>query len=446
MFNKIKWIKKFSLFVLLGCFFNNFIYDNNFFVLQKKQTKNNNYHLLSDTQIMGEITVNVEGSKIVGYVEGQGSLSVSSTITEISSSSFNKNTNISLLDLSQATSLLSIVYYAFNSCENLIGDLIIPKNLKIIGTNAFCSTKINKLDLSNALSLERIENSAFYKSDLSNDLLIPENLKYIGYRSFSGANITSINLSKNHSLETIGSHAFSNCLNLLGNLVFPSTLNLIGSWAFSDCTNLTGDLVIPSKVTSIRDGAFFNTSITSLDLSQATSLTTIGISSFENCSSLTGEILIPNNCTKICSNAFNSTNITFLDLSNAHNLKTIGTSAFANCKNMSGDLCFPSSLSEIKGYSFNGSPVDNIFFTSETPPAFEHNWQPTVTGKVYVPSEEAKQTYLNAPNFGFEENQVEVIVNKANNKTLILSLSIGLSFFVLIVILIWLIFKKKNKK
>lgn len=65
---------------------------------------------------------------------------------------------------------------------------------------------------------------------------------------------------------------------------------------------------------------------------------------------------------------------------------------------------------------------------------------------MYVPSEEAKQTYLNAPNFGFEENQVEVIVNKANNKTLILSLSIGLSFFVLIVILIWLIFKKKNKK
>ena len=36
-------------------------------------------------------------------------------------------------------------------------------------------------------------------------------------------------------------------------------------------------------------------------------------------------------------------------------------------------------------------------------------WQPTVTGKVYVPSEEAKSKYTSAQNFGFTEEQIEVI-------------------------------------
>ena len=55
----------------------------------------------------------------------------------------------------------------------------------------------------------------------------------------------------------------------------------IGDRAFFD-TSLQGTLVMPLRVTTIGSEAFWNTELTGLDLSKATSLVEIGDSAFSN--------------------------------------------------------------------------------------------------------------------------------------------------------------------
>ena len=289
---------------------------------------------------MGDITVTVEGTTITGFVSssGEGKLIVDSDITKIGSNAFANCTDITSLDLSQATSLTTIGDYAFNYCYNLTGDLVIPSSVTSIGDSAFSHTRFTSLDLSNATSLTTIEQCAF-----------------------------------------------------------------------EDCENLTGDLMIPSSVTNIGETAFGNCyNINSLDLSQATSLKDIGQGSFEICANLTGNLVIPSSVTNIGSSAFFQTRITSLDLSNATSLTTINYNSFETCTNLTGDLVIPSSVTLIGSYAFSGDVFDNLYFLSETPPTFDSIWQPTVTGKVYVSSEAAKQAYLSAENFSFNEDQIEI--------------------------------------
>ena len=88
----------------------------------------------------------------------------------------------------------------------------------------------------------------------------------------------------------------------------------------------------------------------------------------------------------------------------------------------------PSSVTSIGSSAFVNLILDNLYFLSETVPTFGSNWQPTVTGKVYVPSEAAKEAYLGAPKFGFNADQVEIGLppKSKSNTSLILGLVFGL--------------------
>ena len=381
-----------------------------------------------------------------------GDITIPSSVTSIEIGAFSY-TGISSLDLSQATSLTSIGDEAFASCKNLTGDLVIPSsvttidyrgfshteftsldlsnatNLTTIGTSAFFSIDITYLDLSQATSLTTIGDSAFgYCLNLSGNLVIPSSVTSIGDSAFSQIGITSLDLSNAISLTTIGESAFASCENLAGNLVIPQNLTSISKNAFPYVTKFTsitvdplnknfswatnlgpkakvlisdtndgiwnnnsitsiawGNVVIPSNVTKIQSNAFSLTSISSLDFSQATSLTTIG------------------------DEAFDQTKITSLDLSQATSLTTIGDYAFSYCDVITEDLTIPSSVTNIGYYAFKNNTIDNLYFLSETPPiSFASDWQPIVTGKVYVP-EGTKDVYVSAQNFGFTEGQIEVI-------------------------------------
>ena len=360
---------------------NNFPLSTNFVYVPSEEAKqaylsadnfNINYNnvLVQGTTLvdkqLGSLTVTIKSYKnsisIFKYVSGTGDLTVDSDITEISEGVFASNDNITSLNLSQATSLTTIADEAFSGCQNLTGDLIIPSSVTTIGNNAFQSC-----------------------SNLTGDLVISSKVTSIGNNAFEGTNITSLDLSQATSLTTIESCSFSG-------------------------TELSGNLVIPSNVTSIGNSAFNSTNITSLDLSNATSLTTIGQSAFDACLNLTGNLVIPSSVTSIESSAFKYADITSLDLSQATNLTSIGGSAFSGCKNISGDLVISSSITNIGNNAFNNvNKIENIYFTSENIPTFGTFWQPTVTGKVYVPSEQAKQAYLSAENFGFTEDQIEII-------------------------------------
>ena len=212
----------------------------------------------------------------------------------------------------------------------------------------------------------------------------------------------------------------------------------------------TGDLVVDSDITEIATTSFqSNESITSLDLSNATNLTTIRISAFKSCSNLTGNIVIPSSVTSIGDNAFNSTDITSLDLSQATSLTIIREFAFQSCSNLTGNLVIPSSVTNIGHFAFGSNRIDNLYFLSETPPAwFGANWQPTVTGKAYVPSEAAKEAYLGAPNFGFSVDQVEIGLppESKSNIPLILGLLLGLGIPIVLAAAFGIYYLTKKKK
>ena len=137
----------------------------------------------------------------------------------------------------------------------------------------------------------------------------------------------------------------------------PATLETIGSNAFRNCSGLTGalDLSNCTSLTSIRVMAFYGCSglTGELDFSNCTSLTSIGDSAFYNCSRLTS-ITLPSSLTSIGDYAFwYCSGLTGeLDFSNCTSLTSIGDSAFYNCSRLTS-ITLPSSLTSIERFAFS---------------------------------------------------------------------------------------------
>ena len=453
----------------------------------------NNYFSSNAQEKMGDITVNVDGTTITGYLEGTGTLEVSSNITEIGNAAFQSNTNITSLDLSQATSLTTIRDSAFESCTKLAGELILPEGITSIGQIAFRSTSFTKIDFSKATNFTTITSNCFAKLSYLENVTVSSNIIEIQNSAFAfiWSSKWTLDLSNATSLTTIGDNAFMCCSNLTGDLVIPSSVTSIGNSAFNGArftkvsidssnqnyclaTNLgpdayvvlsgtegiwentvpvgkiaCGKLVIPSNITNIERGFFDSTGVSSLDLSQATSLTTIGENAFSGCLNFTNLVIKSNVLSTIGNSAFDYCyNITSLDLSQATNLTTIGKNAFHGLYELTGDLTIPSSVTSIgeNAFSMGRSSLNNLYFLSKTPPSFGRDWEPdNVIGKVYLPSEQAKQAYLSAENFGFSAEQIEILPSKSNIG-LILGLLFGLGIPILVAagFGIWYFTKKKK--
>ena len=512
-------------------------------ITENSNSSLNNYFSSNAQEKMGDIYVNLDetGKIIQSYASGTGSLVIADYITQIADNAFKSCsnlsgnllipssvtsigyqafyiTNITSLDLSNATSLTTIGDYAFRFCSNLSGDLVIPSSVTNIGYDAFGDTKLTSFNVhQNNTAYSSATNlgpnakvlisgtDGLWKDDsvtvgglALGDIVIPNSITSIAQEAFQYTRITSLDLSQATSLTTIEgdgsggeSGAFSGCEELIGNLVIPSSLTTIGQYAFhrtkitsldlsqatslttisdnafrrtkitsldlsqatnlttigfsafADSSSLTGNLVIPSSVINIHNYAFNYTKITSLDLSQATSLTAIGDGAFSGCEELIGNLVIPSSVTSIGRSAFAYTSITSLDLSQATSLTTIWDYAFQNCSNLTGDLVIPFSVTSIGSSAFANDTLDNLIFKSKTPPIFGTDWKPTVTGKIYVPSE----AYLKAENFGFSAEQIEILPSKSNTG-LILGLIFGLGIPIILVVGfgVWYLTKKKKQQ
>ena len=253
---------------------------------------------------------------------------------------------------------------------------------------------------------------------------------------------------------TENNNKLKNYFNLVNNqrTMGEVTVNVEGTILTSYVSG-EGELIIDSDITEIAQSCFEykrDLSLT-LDLSRATSLTTISNDAFTSCTKLTGDLVIPSSVTNIGTSAFSQTGISSLDLSQATSLATIGQSSFQQLY-LSGDLIIPSNVTSIEQSAFSNSTIDNLIFTSETPPtSFGASWQPTLTGKVYVPSEQAKSKYTSAQNFGFNQDQVEIGLPPEPSKSntgLILGLILGLGIPIVLAVGfgVWYLTKKKKTK
>ena len=338
---------------LVGVGFNNQYQNTQKVITENDSALNGYFNLAADQRTMGDITVTVDGTKITGYVSGDGTLIVDSDITIIGNNAFDDKT-VSGVDLTHADSLTTIEDGAFKSTrKGLTGNLFIPKNLSTIADYAFMST----------------------------------------ISSFDSISIDPAN--KNFSL----------CKNLGSNAQVLISGNT-GTW--TDETKIVSYLVC-------------------------------------------GDLVFPQTITKIANSAFRQClGIKTLNFSNATSLTTIGNSAFEDCTNITENLVIPSKVTTIGSWAFENNTIDNLYFLSETPPtSFGSDWQPTLTGKVYVPSEAAKNKYTSAQNFGFNQDQVEIGLPPEPSKSntgLILGLLFGLGIPVLLAagFGIWYLTKKKK--
>ena len=87
-----------------------------------------------------------------GNTDLTGTLKVGAAVRTIGASAF-ANTKLAGLDLSEATSLVSIGDSAFFNTD-LEGTLVLPATVTTISNSAFSNTQLNSLDISNAAALD----------------------------------------------------------------------------------------------------------------------------------------------------------------------------------------------------------------------------------------------------------------------------------------------------
>ena len=170
----------------------------------------------------------------------------------------------------------------YKNGKAVTGTLKVGAAVTSIGTNAFRNTQITGIDLSEATALKTISDWAFsYNTQLTGTLKMGPAVTSIGFRAFYTTGFTGLDLSEATALQTIAEKAFYNIPQLTGTLKVGPAVTSIGKIAFYG-TKITGiDLSEATALQTIGDYAFYGTRVTELDISKATALKTIGHRAFD---------------------------------------------------------------------------------------------------------------------------------------------------------------------
>ena len=309
----------------------------------------------SNTFGNGENHFNLNGEEITDLV-------IPANRTTINKYTFYGSTGITSVSI--PASIKSIGQDAF-FCANLI-------SVHISDLNAWCNINFeskdsNPLYRSSVFSYwnNREDNHLYLNGTEIKDLVIPKELTIVGDYAFAGCNgITSINI--HNSVTNIGIGAFSYCMGL-NTIDIPNSVTTIGKDAFSGCHGLKS-INLPTRVTTIEEGTFENcTSLESVNIPN--NITSIGKRSFLGCIGLTS-ISIPNSVTSIGNSAFSGCEkLSTIVIGNG--MITIGTYyndiyeltrggyCFAGCPEILDVYCFADEVPNAQSNIFDGSFVEH---------------------------------------------------------------------------------------
>jgi len=198
-------------------------------------------------------------------------------------------------------SLTHLGGYAFYDSAGLT-DVYIPEDLSDIGANTFTYTPwLTEYDADFVVEGNYV--LLAYKGT-AKDVVLPNNILHLPDRIFASKAITGITF--NTRLRTIGDSAFEGCTKLTS-VTIPDTVRTIGDSLFKGCTSLT-TAVIPSHLTEIPPYTFYETKITTCDLSK---IVRVGEYAFCN-SRLAGDLTLKSPMTYVENHAFAQTQLTSL--------------------------------------------------------------------------------------------------------------------------------------
>lgn len=265
---------------------------------------------------------------------------------------FNEST-ITALTIN-APKVTAIAASAFAASPIATLTLTDAKKVESIGADAFASYASDELDLSTLESLKTVDatsfkQGAYKKVYLKGTALDNENFvkaqTWIASPSCRSAleeitfpvALTEIGTFNDYTalkavdlpdgLKTIKENAFERCTALEA-IKIKSNVETIGKLAFEGCSKLASvDLVDASALTTIGESAFQNTALAAVDFAGATALETIGASAFANTKLTT--VKIPATLTTLSNSVFaNNTALATVDFSEATALEKITNKAF----------------------------------------------------------------------------------------------------------------------
>lgn len=275
-----------------------------------------NDEIIEIKYVSGEIQENLY---IPSYLNGY-------PLTKIQADAFESNMNLKNVIIPKTVK--EIGYWAFSSCENLVGIKIDEDSaLTKIGKQAFygCSNldNITIPDTVIEIGFGAFDRTIWYDKKPYGELYI-NNVLY----SYKGEMPENTNIVIKEGTISIVARCFDNKKNLV-NIEIPDTVVYIGDYAFDDCTGLTS-IELPNSVTYMGEDVFSGcNNLTSVKLSD--NLKEIKDCSFWGCNKLQ-DINIPNAVTNIGKGAFSKcSSLKKVSISNPIEIKD---NTFYQCSNL----------------------------------------------------------------------------------------------------------------
>ena len=219
-------------------------------------------------------------------------------------------------------------------------DLVIGKEVTLIGTNAFkdvgAKTPVKSVTFEAESGLKEIGDYAFSAANLSGEVILPQSVETLGEGAFRGTACTKFTFEAGSKMTAMGDSALSNCGKLTEVENFPSGITKIPDSSFmSDKVLAKVTYAAPEKMTGIGASAFSGCEVLVSDASYSPiteNMVTIGASAFMGCK---GEqfttVTIPAGVTKLEQNTFaNCSSLTTVMFTNTESVTEIAAMCFAN--------------------------------------------------------------------------------------------------------------------
>lgn len=219
-------------------------------------------------------------------------------------------------------------------------DLVIGKEVTLIGTNAFkdvgAKTPVKSVTFEAESGLKEIGDYAFSAANLSGEVILPQSVETLGEGAFRGTACTKFTFEAGSKMTAMDDSVFANCGKLTEVENFPSGITKIPDSSFmSDKVLAKVTYAAPEKMTGIGASAFSGCEVLVSDASYSPiteNMVTIGASAFMGCK---GEqfttVTIPASVTKLEQNTFaNCLSLATVTFTNTESVTEIAAMCFAN--------------------------------------------------------------------------------------------------------------------